>query len=69
MPVFELVYRLTRFADDGRPEIRGKSPIRQLFHSTQTGLKITREQKQQINLQWHRTLPQYNYTIRPHKAK
>ena len=34
-----------------------------------TGVKITREQKQQINLQWHRTLPQYNYTIRPHKAK
>ena len=34
-----------------------------------TGMKITREQKQQINLQRHRTLPQYNYTIRPHKAK
>jgi hypothetical protein len=34
-----------------------------------TGLKITREQKQQINLQWHRTLPQYNYTIRPHKDR
>jgi hypothetical protein len=25
--VFELVYRLTPFADDGRPEIRGKSPL------------------------------------------
>lgn len=34
-----------------------------------TGLKITREQKQQINLQPHRTLPQYNYTIRPHISK
>lgn len=34
-----------------------------------TGMTITREQKQQINLQLHRTLPQYNYTIRPHKAK
>lgn len=34
-----------------------------------TGVKITREQKQQINLELHRTLPQYNYTIRPHKAK
>lgn len=34
-----------------------------------TGLKIMREQKQQINLQPHHTLPQYNYTIRPHKAK
>ena len=31
-----------------------------------TGLKMTREQKRQINLQPHRTLPQYNYTIRPH---
>lgn len=35
----------------------------------ETGLKITREQKQQINLQPHRTLPQYNYTIRPHTTK
>ena len=34
-----------------------------------TGVKITREQKQQINLELQRTLPQYNYTIRPHKAK
>ncbi len=34
----------------------------------QTGLKITSEQKQQINLQPHRTLPQYNYTIRPYKC-
>jgi hypothetical protein len=25
--VFELVYRLTPFADDGRPEIRGQSPL------------------------------------------
>ncbi len=25
--VFEVVYRLTPFADDGRPEIRGKSPL------------------------------------------
>jgi len=25
--VFELVYRLTPFAEDGRPEIRGKSPL------------------------------------------
>jgi len=35
----------------------------------ETGLKITREQKQQINLQPHRILPQYNYTIRPHQCK
>ncbi len=34
-----------------------------------TGLKITPEQKQQINLQPHRTLPKYNYTIRPHQCK
>jgi hypothetical protein len=34
-----------------------------------TGLKITPEQKQQLNLQSHRTLPQYNYTIRPHTSK
>ncbi len=31
--------------------------------------KVTPEQKQQINLQGHRTLPQYNYTIRPHITK
>ena len=30
-----------------------------------TGLKVTKEQKAQINLQRHRTLPKYNYTIRP----
>lgn len=35
----------------------------------ETGLKITPEQKQQINLQPHRTLPKYNYTIRPHMTK
>lgn len=34
-----------------------------------TGLKITRKQKQQMNLQLHNTLPQYNYTIRPHMSK
>ncbi len=34
-----------------------------------TGLKITAQQKQQINLQPHRTLPEYNYTIRPHKRR
>jgi transposase len=34
-----------------------------------TGLKITREQKEQINLQPHRFLPKYNYTIRPHNSK
>ncbi len=33
-----------------------------------TGLKITPEQKQRINLQPHRTLPRYNYTIRPHRS-
>lgn len=33
-----------------------------------TGLKITPEQKQQLNLEPHRTLPAYNYTIRPHKC-
>ncbi len=32
----------------------------------ETGLKITPEQKAQINLQPHRILPKYNYTIRPH---
>ncbi len=35
----------------------------------ETGLKITPEQKQQINLKLHHTLPQYNYTIRPHACK
>ena len=30
-----------------------------------TGLKMTIEQKAQINLHPHRTLPKYNYTIRP----
>jgi hypothetical protein len=35
----------------------------------ETGLKITPEQKQQINLHPHRTLPKYNYTIRPHTTK
>ena len=35
----------------------------------ETGLKITREQQKQINLQPHRTLPKYNYTIRPHTSK
>ena len=34
-----------------------------------TGLQITREQQKQINLQPHRTLPKYNYTIRPHTNK
>lgn len=34
-----------------------------------TGLKITPEHKQQIELQPHRILPKYNYTIRPHKRK
>ena len=30
-----------------------------------TGVKVTAEQQAQINLQRHRTLPKYNYTIRP----
>lgn len=34
-----------------------------------TGLKITAEQKQAVNLQKHHTLPQYNYTIRPYPSK
>lgn len=34
----------------------------------ETGLKVTPEQKQQINLQPHRILPKYNYTIRPHST-
>jgi len=33
------------------------------------GAKITPQQKQEINLQPHRILPQYNYTIRPHEYK
>jgi len=32
----------------------------------ETGLKITKEQKAQINLKWHRVLPKWNYTIAPH---
>lgn len=35
----------------------------------ETGLKITPQQKQEINLQPHRILPEYNYTIRPHEYK
>lgn len=31
-----------------------------------TGLKITPEQKAQINLKRHRVLPEWNYTIEPH---
>jgi hypothetical protein len=34
----------------------------------QTGVKITAEQKAQINLKPHRVLPRWNYTIEPHKA-
>jgi hypothetical protein len=34
----------------------------------ETGLKVTPEQKLQINLQPHRILPHYNYTIRPHNT-
>ena len=34
-----------------------------------TGVKVTAEQKGQINLQPHRILPKYNYTIRPHGIK
>lgn len=34
----------------------------------QTGLKLTAEQKAQINLFPHRVLPQWNYTIKPHSA-
>jgi hypothetical protein len=34
-----------------------------------TGLKITAEQKRAVNVQTHRTLPKYNYTIRPHPNK
>ena|SRR5271157_5394073 len=31
-----------------------------------TGLKITAEQKAEINLKPHRVLPNWNYTIEPH---
>ena len=34
----------------------------------QTGLKITAEQKAQINLKPHHVLPRWNYTIMPHKG-
>ncbi|MDQ3254673.1 MAG: ISAzo13 family transposase [Acidobacteriota bacterium] len=34
-----------------------------------TGMKITREQKAQINLKPHRVLPKWNYTIEPHAIK
>jgi len=33
-----------------------------------TGLKITPQQKAQLNLKPHRVLPQWNYTIHPRKA-
>lgn len=33
-----------------------------------TGLKVTTEEKAQINLQRHSVLPKYNYTIRPRTA-
>lgn len=33
-----------------------------------TGLKITAQQKAQLNLKPHRVLPQWNYTIHPQKA-
>ena len=32
-----------------------------------TGLKITVQQKAQINLKFHRVLPRWNYTIEPHE--
>ena len=35
-------------------------------HTYQTGLKITPEQKAQINITPHRVLPKWNYTIKPH---
>jgi len=35
----------------------------------ETGLKVTPEQKAQVNLKPHRILPHYNYTIRPRCAK
>lgn len=34
-----------------------------------TGVKITPEQKNQINLRPHRVLPKWNYTIEPHGTK
>ena len=34
-----------------------------------TGVKITPEQKNQINLKPHRILPKWNYTIEPHATK
>jgi hypothetical protein len=34
-----------------------------------TGVKITPEQKAQINLKPHRVLPKWNYTIEPHATK
>lgn len=34
----------------------------------QTGLKLTREQQESINLKPHRVLPRWNYTIEPRKA-
>jgi hypothetical protein len=34
----------------------------------ETGLKITAEEKAQINLQPHRVFPEWNYTIRPHDS-
>lgn len=35
----------------------------------ETGLKVTPQQKVQVNLQPHRILPHYNYTIHPRRAK
>jgi hypothetical protein len=35
-------------------------------HDYPTGLKITAEQKAEINLKPHRVLPNWNYTIEPH---
>jgi hypothetical protein len=34
----------------------------------ETGLKITAEQKAQINLKPHRVLPRWNYTIEPRRG-
>ena len=34
----------------------------------ETGVKITAEQKAQVNLKPHRVLPRWNYTIEPHKV-
>jgi len=34
-----------------------------------TGMKVTSEQKAQVNLQPHRILPRYNYTIQPRRAR